>query len=494
MIGVTNHITTDVAAIPLLWVLPLSLYLLSFVVVFARRPPIPHAIAVRALPIVVLPLLMVVAIKAVSPLPLVVGLHLLILLVAALVCHGELARDRPAAARLTEFYLWLALGGALGGSFNALLAPLLFHSVLEYPIAIVLACLVLPPRRPLDPSRRARDLDLVLPVLTGALVLLVFTIFEKHGLPFGGKAVVWILAALTLPLYSFSARPRRFGLAIAAILVVDPSALSTHGRAIHQERTFFGVHRVEFDGSRRHHELVHGTTMHGEQRWAPKDCREALGYYHPHGPAGDVFLAFGRDSARIGIAGLGTGGLLAYARPDQKWTFWEIDPAVRRIASDTSWFCYIAAAPAPPRIVLGDARRSIAADTSHYDLIVLDAYTSDAIPVHLMTREALQLYLARLAPHGVITFHLSNRYFLLEPVVARLAQDARLSSRIRALTSLTEAETKTQEVWPSTWMVVARSADDFGTLAKDPRWLEPAFKPGLRVWTDDYSSLWSVLR
>jgi hypothetical protein len=315
MIGVTTHITTDVAAIPLLWVLPLALYLLSFVLVFARRQLITYARAVRLLPIAVLPLLIVMEVRAANPLALIVGLHLLMLFLAALVCHGELARDRPPAARLTEFYLWLALGGALGGSFNALLAPVLFHSVLEYPIAIVLACLALPPRRPLAPSPRARVLDVVLPVLVGGIVLGVFGIFETTGLPFGTTPMVVMFAVLAFPLFAFSARPLRFALAIAAILITDPASLSAHGRTIHEERTFFGVHRVIVDRTRRYHQLIHGTTLHGQQRWAPKDCREPLGYYHRDGPVGDVLTAFGRDGARVGLAGLGTGGLAAYARP-----------------------------------------------------------------------------------------------------------------------------------------------------------------------------------
>ena len=494
MIGVTTKITTDVAAIPLLWVLPLALYLLSFILVFARRPLLPHVAMVRALPMIVLALVVVIEARAVEPLRLIVALHLALAFVAAMVCHGELAIDRPDPRHLTEFYLWLAVGGALGGVFNALVAPVVFHSVVEYPIAIVLACLAMPPRAPLARDARARILDGVIPVLMGGVVVLFYAVVMYFRLPMSGTGLALLFALLALPLYTFARRPLRFGLALAAVLLADPGALMQRARLLHQERSFFGVHRVMLTPDGAFHELIHGTTLHGSQRVTPLVCDAATGYYHAAGPAGDVFRELpARPGRSVAIAGLGSGALAVYARPGERWTLFEIDPAVARIAGDTRYFCYLSACAAEHAIVLGDARRSIGAATDRFDLMVFDAYTSDAIPVHLLTREALRLYESRLAPGGVMVFHLSNRYFDLVPVIAGLARDAGFECRVRTLEDVSEPADSLRLV-SSTYAVVARSATDLGALATDARWSRREPRAGLRLWTDDYSSLLSVLR
>jgi spermidine synthase len=201
----------------------------------------------------------------------------------------------------------------------------------------------------------------------------------------------------------------------------------------------------------------------------------------------------GAGAHTIGVAGLGSGGLSAYARPGQRWTYFEIDPAVVRIASDTAYFHYLAGAAAPTRIRLGDARLSLLADTTRFDLLALDAYSSDAIPVHLLTREAFRIYLDRLAPHGALVLHLSNRYFDLEPVVARLAEDAGLVCRVRLDPATTDAERALGRVG-SCWAVVTRNAADAAALDADPRWRPPHRRAAVPLWTDDYSSLVTVLR
>jgi hypothetical protein len=307
----------------------------------------------------------------------------------------------------------------------------------------------------------------------GGIVVLIYATMGWFRLPLSGVALALLLAALALPLYAFARRPLRFGLSLAAVLIADPGALAQHARLLHQERSFFGVHRVMLTPDGAFHDLIHGTTLHGSQRVRPLVCNEATGYYHPQGPAGDVFRELP-------------------GRPG-RWTFYEIDPAVERIASDTDYFCYLSACPADHRIVLGDARRSIAAASERYDLMVFDAYTSDAIPVHLLTREALRLYASRLAPGGVIVFHLSNRYFDLVPVIAGLTRDAGLECRVRTIAAVGEAA-DSLKLASSTYAVVARSAADFGALGADVRWARCEERAGVRVWTDDYSSLLSVLR
>jgi hypothetical protein len=496
MMGATTHITTDVAAIPLLWVLPLALYLLSFILVFASKPIIPQAVMARALPMTVLPLIIVIQARALDPLRLIVALHLLVLFVVAMVCHGQLASDRPHPRNLTEFYLWLAVGGALGGIFNALIAPVAFHSVVEYPIAIVLACLVMPPRKALDPSQRARVLDLVVPVLIGGIIVLFFASFQVLHRGMTGIVITLLYSVLAFPLYAIARRPLRFGLAVGAVLLVSPVNLTLGPRMLHQERSFFGVLRVMRAPSGQFHDLIHGTTMHGSQWVEPLRCDEPLGYYIRQGPAGDIFGELPAPPGRsVAVAGLGTGALAAYAQPGEHWTFYEIDPAVQRIASDSRYFCYLSACRAEHRIVLGDARRSIAAAKDRrFDLMVFDAYTSDAIPVHLITRDAVRLYTERLTPHGVLAFHLSNRYFDLVPVVSRIADDAGLACRQRVMSSMTPAMYDSLRAANSIYLVMARDPADFGALAADSNWTAPRRRAGTRIWTDDYSSLLSVLK
>ena len=496
MMGVTSHITTDVAAIPLLWVLPLALYLLSFILVFAKRPILPVPVMGRALPMTVLPLIIVMQSRALDPLRLIVALHLLVLFVAAMVCHGRLAADRPHPRSLTEFYLWLAVGGALGGVFNALIAPVAFHSVIEYPIALVLACLVMPPKRPLTPNPRAQVLDVVIPILVGGFLVAFLAVFKLFHWGLTGVVIALLFSLLAFPLYAFSRRPLRFGLTLAVILLVSPANMVLKPRMMYQERSFFGVLRVMGKGSMEFHDLIHGTTLHGSQRVHPLMCREALGYYHPAGPAGDVFnelpLTPGR---RVAVAGLGTGGLAAYGRTGEHWKFFEIDPLVERIATDPKYFCFLSSCPSETQVVLGDARRSIAAaKDERFDLMVFDAYTSDAIPVHLITREAIHLYEQHLAPHGVMAFHLSNRYFDLVPVVARIADEAGLACRSRELTNVSPTVSDSLRLANSIYLVMARDSTDFGTLGTDPKWHTPRRRTDLRTWTDDYSSLLSVMK
>src|SRR5436309_1782835 len=345
---------------------------------------------------------------------------------------GRRERHRPDATHLTEFYLWLALGGALGGVFNALIAPRVFTAVAEYPIAIALACLLAPSPAPSRPGSRVRVLDLAIPLAIGLLLLGGMGLMEARGIPLTRVIVVGTYAGLAFVIYGFRKRPLRFALALAAILIANPQDLDERRRAVYAERSFFGINRVVKDDTGKILQLLHGTTVHGMERIVPLECREPLGYYVRSGPIGDVFRALGDPAAgrRVAVAGLGAGALAAYANAGERWTYYEIDPAVQHIATDPKLFCYLHECPAEVRVVLGDARLSLAATGERYDLMILDAYSSDAIPVHLLTREALRLYLERLAPHGVLVLHLSNRYFDLVPLVARLAADAGLVCRV----------------------------------------------------------------
>jgi hypothetical protein len=501
MLGVTTYLSTNLSPFPLLWVIPLAIYLLTFIVAFAvrgrfllRLSPFALAAAVVALGVAMAGLLSV-------PMWASITLHLLALGAGALACHAALAADRPAPQHLTEFYLWISIGGALGGAFNALLAPLVFTSVEEYPLALVLACVAMPAlaRRPArrytqGGLRATRWLDLGLPLLLGGLTLGLTGAARRLALP-----APWLGPALSFGLpvalcLAFLPRPLRFGLGVVALLVINAWQMGLWGRALYVERSFFGISRVTVNESSQQHLLMHGDTLHGAQSLDPERRCVAQTYYYITGPIGQVITSWVGDRQQIGVVGLGTGSLASYSRPGQTWTFYEIDPVVARIARDPRLFTYLQDCAPEAKIVMGDARLSLArAATGQYDLLVLDAYSSDAIPVHLLTREALALYLDKLAPGGLLAFHISNRYLDLEPVLAALAHDAGLVGLLQRDLAVTEAESHLGKSG-SVWALLVRDQADLGPLGNDARWQPLTPRPGLQPWTDDYSSIVSVLR
>jgi spermidine synthase len=490
LLGVTNYLSSEVAVVPLLWVVPLAVYLLTFILAFARREILPRAWLRRALPILVAPLVVALAMQATEPIGVLMLLHLAVFFVAALLCHGELAADRPAAAHLTEFYLWLAVGGVLGGTFNALLAPLLFNSFAEYPLVLVVACVVALPRAA-EISRGDWLWPAGLGLATAGAALAI------RATPFHADATVAgvLFGVPALGAFFLSRRPLRFALAAGAILLAANAYEGERGRVLQAERSFFGVHRVLLDPTGAFHVLAHGKTLHGVQNLEPVRQRESLAYYHRTGPAGDVLAHYGRGPARrIGAVGLGAGSLASYAEPGQTWTYFEIDPVVEKLARDERYFTFLRDSPAPPRVVLGDARLTLARQPdAAFDLLVLDAYSSDAIPVHLVTREALALYRRKLAPGGVLAFHISNLHLDLEPVFANLARDARLACLVRDDTAVPD-DLRAQGKAPSIWLVMARRAEDLKELARNPDWQPGRTDARVDVWTDDYSSLLRVFR
>jgi len=484
MLAVTTHITTDIAAVPLLWVLPLALYLLSFIMVFSPRPSILSALMRQAQPFLILEL--VVVLNATRPVLFVVAANLLALFVSALVCHGRLADDRPPSEHLTAFYLWVALGGALGGVFNAVVAPLVFNSVVEYPLAIVAACLLRPPNRDRAATPVGRRLDLVLPLGVGLLFVAVAAAGRTLGYPSGGRSVALVAAVIVCAF--FNGRPVRFGLGVAAVLVAAALPFGSTNDTLYATRSFFGVLRVDRDRGRRLHLLVHGTTVHGAQSTDPAHHLDALTYYWPLGP---VFATPpGRAPAPdVAVIGLGTGSLACYGRPTQHWTFYEIDPGVERLARDPRLFTFLRDCPPRTDVVVGDARRSLSrASGQKFGVIVVDAFNSDAVPVHLLTRQALALYLDRLADGGVIAVNVSNRYLDLARVLGDLAGDAHLSAAVRDQQHVTVAQAEEGKAG-SVWVVMARSRADLAMMADDPAWVPLAPRPGARVWTDDFSNL-----
>ncbi len=493
LLGLTTYLSTDIAAVPLLWTVPLTLYLLSFVLAFAPAEMIPFRLTERAMPLLVAVLALLLASGAGGRfLVLLIPLHLVAFFVCALLLHTALARSRPATRHQTEFYLWMALGGVLGGLFNTFIAPLAFTGIVEYPAAIVMACL-LRPRPEGSAAPRLVRADLGVPALVGVVTLLAA--YTVGALEITPGVFVGVLTLLTLWSFSFSRRPIRFGLAVAALLAASQVSPRGGDTLLSAERTFFGVLRVHAAAANDRRVLMHGSTVHGEQSSRPERRREPLSYYQRPGPIGQVMQALAPrlNGAHIGVVGLGAGSMAAYAAPGQRWTFYEIDPAVARIARDPKAFTYLADCGAACDVILGDARLSLARSPGvNYSLLVLDAFSSDGIPVHLVTTEALDLYLERLTPDGVIAFHISNRHLDLKPILA--AGAAR-----RGLVALVQRHAATQAAaeegrYGSEWLLMARTHAAFGPIASDARWHAPRALRGTRVWTDDYSDVLAVLK
>ena len=496
MLGVTAAITTDIAPIPLLWSLPLSLYLISFILVFApgARADGLHRAMVFALPGVVLLISVLLLLEVRGPLWILVPVHLAGFFVVAVVCHGELARDRPAARRLTEFYLLISLGGALGGVFNAVVAPVLFDSLAEYPVALVLAALCLPRRAPrIPPGPYARWLDLALPIALGTLVALMVSLVELaegDAQQYGRMFAFGMAAGVAV---NFIRRPLRFGLSVGAIVLAVALAAAPDERELHRERSFFGVYRVTSAEGGDLHRLVHGTTTHGAQDFSPGRERTPISYYHRRGPIGQLLAAMPpSETRRAAIIGLGTGSVACYSKPGERWTFYEIDPTVERIARDPRYFTYLRVCPGEFDVVLGDARLRLprAADR-RYGLIMADAFSSDAVPIHLITREALALYRSKLREHGIVAFNVSNSYVALEPVLGNLARDAGMACV--AQEDRRGGEDGVPETDASDWVVMARHARDLRAVAPHRRWQDCRRSPGSAPWTDNYSNLLGAL-
>jgi hypothetical protein len=494
MLGVTHYLSTDLAAVPLLWIVPLAIYLLTFIMAYAGRQLLSIRWASILLPLFVLAIVGTMAASLRRPLPLLVGLHLGALFFAALVCHRRLALARPGASGLTQYYLLIAAGGALGGVFNALIAPVVFNSIVEYPIALILACLMALPLGAwgpaLDRTRLAAILLVILPAGIAGVGLQALDLTSTN--PWVGW--IWVgvplaACALLIP------RPRLLASGLALLMAVTALRPDPWGEVLFVDRTFFGVVRVYHSTNKRWHQMFHGTTRHGVQATEPTLRGVPTMYYHPNSPIGEFIGSRWEDPGfeRCAIVGLGVGTLAAYGRPGQEYTFYEIDPIVAAIASAPDLFTYLSDSQASIRIELGDARLRLAeAPEAYFDLIVLDAFSSDAIPVHLITREALEMYMARTRSRGVVAFHLSNRYLDLLPVVSAAARDLGLTVVTR--TDVPVDDQQTVGISASVWMLVARGEEGIEGLKALDTWYRYEAAPKWKAWTDDYSNVLGAFR
>ena len=487
VIAVTSYVTTDVAAAPFLWVLPLALYLLTFVAVFRDRPWLAHGTVAKAVPFLVAPL----AIGLLGGDPVfwlaMALVNLIAFFLLALLCHGEIYRRRPSPSRLTEFYLLVSIGGVSGGIFAALVAPHVFSRVYEYPILIAAAVLVLPGFRT---EGRRRILAGAGPVLLVAALAVAAKLMFDLRLPAMAELPFQIgLVGLAAAMLLQRERASRF-VALVVLAFVLTALWQPGLNRVETARSFFGVHQV-VETADGHRLLYHGTTLHGAQRIASNVAApEPLTYYYFGGPIAEsieVARAAQGGLDRVAAVGLGTGSLACHRRGNEAWTFYEIDPEVARIARDPRRFTFLSSCAPDASIVLGDARLTLAVSAQRYGLIVLDAFSSDAIPVHLLTREALAGYLSRLEPDGVLVIHISNRHMELGRVVAAVAAAEGLVTYLKqdARPETVPADYKMNAIVA----VLARNPAHLGDLPQRPGW--SAIKPaaGVAAWSDDYSDI-----
>lgn len=480
MLSVTAHLTLDVAAVPLLWVIPLALYLLTFVISFGLSQP--QRLVQGAAPFAaagVFAALILTTLNLHLPALLTAAIYVCGFTAIALVAHGRLAVSRPAPARLTEFYLWVAAGGMLGGLFNSLVAPVIFNNIYEFPLGLLLALPLLVSLRNLRRTPFRIGVFALGPVLLFLGMVIVSLWVPRAALAVVGGAALAASAGLMYYLYRY--RPAAFGIGTLPLLVLPILVLAAQPNLL-TERTFYGVIRVQ--DTAHHRTLLHGITQHGRQPLDPAIAHEPSAYYDRQGPLGDAINLCRAlsDCHDLGVVGLGAGMMAAYGRPGDAITFYEIDPAIPRIAYNPQYFTYITGSPAHIETIIGDGRLSLERTSRRHHLLLLDAFSSDAIPTHLLTRQALELYRARLASHGLLAVHISNRQLDLEPVLKATAQAAGLRALVRF------DQTITTNRLASKWVILTPDAAALDQLARVPGW-RPLGGPAVRPWTDDYSNI-----
>lgn len=500
LVAVTSHISTDIAAAPFLWVVPLALFLLTFVLTFRAGGERLHDALVRVQPYVVAPLVIGLMWGARAYWVVAILLDLAFFFIAAMICHRELYRRRPEVHGLTAFYMWVSVGGVAGGIACGLIAPAVFPDVWEYAILIVVALLCRP--------GALADLR---PWLRGAAVfaaVLVLTLIPHvvFGLtiPIDAKPL-WMAALVGVALVIMLQARHAARLVLLTALVLIVTATYEPGLVMRAtERSFFGVHKVVESEDGRFRMLYHGTTSHGAQRLRDDTGQpvsgppEPLTYYYFGGPLSQAIQAARAGSAdgrlgRVALVGLGTGSLACHARVGERWSYFEIDPVVARIARDPARFRFLADCAPGIDVVLGDARLTLAESAETFDLIVLDAFSSDVVPVHLLTTEALGIYLGRLNPGGVIVMHISNRFMELSGVVAAAAAAHGLVAYVKADTAVTEADYRQRMYASSLVAVVARRDAHLAALDGSSGWTKRSADGTVAPWRDDYANILAAI-
>jgi SAM-dependent methyltransferase len=466
----------------MLWILPLALYLATFIIVFANWDH-KHQRRVQLFSAsLVLPALGFLLLKPAIPAIALLLLYITIFASLTLTFHGKLALEKPAPEHLTLFFLCMSIGGAIGGLFNGLFAPLFFNDFLEFFVALWIAGAALSTSfNAQDPRARA---------MQAATVALVFIIsinltVNKDLAPdfFIATGLMAFLAAVL-----FDRAPRVvWALTLTALLALWINRLDSK-EVVHRERSFFSTHQIRDNSQLKLRYIAHGTTIHGTQSLDPKLKGSALLYYHARGPAGQALRTRSADK-HYAMLGLGAGALAAYCRGGITCDFFEIDPVVVKLARQQ--FTYLSDCGAPCAVEIGDGRLLLAAKPPQtYDIIFLDAYSSDSVPAHLLTREALQIYRDRLKPNGLLLFHLSNRYLDLRPVLATLAHDSNMKAAI--MRYLPNDEDKDLLAGASVWAAMSTEDTAIQPLLS-AGWSPLIMKPGEPLWTDSFSNLIPII-
>ncbi|MEZ6141317.1 MAG: fused MFS/spermidine synthase [Zavarzinella sp.] len=539
--GVTQAITTDIAPVPMLWLLPLILYLLTFIIAFLPNFQIPIRWLDKALCICMIAWVVTYLSGAAEPVTVVVAIHLISFFLAALVCHVRLSNVRPTTDRLTHYYLLMSLGGVLGGAFNAFMAPLLFRHLgfWEYPIFLVAPLLLRASKDKLITWKSIIPVLLFLCLVVGLIYTAQLALFTRwlgnlpadFPLPASMVRTTIVVGFPSVIAYLFVQKPLHYALGLSIIILANLLSPGIQGKVVYLERSTLGQVKITLSPDHKLYQMVHGNTVHGRQRIQTRpeyvaayaqifcvqhplmqaclqhaayrkwdDIGRPLAYYYPTGPAGKVFEQYNsrfHQSRNIGVVGLGTGALVHYARPNEDWTVFELDPVVIKLAQKGTYFRYLQQSRAHHlKMIVGDARiRMAEIPDHHFDLLVLDAFSSDAIPTHLITQEAFALYLQKLRPGGVILLHISNLHFDLAPVVARIAQAQTPPLAMRLNDDLVVSDTAQKEgKFPSRWVILARSEQDFGWLATPMSGFTQYRSRSGKLWTDDRVDLWSAIK
>ena len=492
LLGLTNFISTDIASVPLLWIIPLTLYLLTFILVFSKWADKIHPAMVSLQPIVLLPFIAYSFVDpAALPFWLNLILHLIAFFLAVMVCHGELAKRRPHTKHLTHFYLIMSFAGMLGGMFNTFVAPFIFNAVYEYPIMIVAALFL----RPGFSSQKAL-FQMWFPLLLLCLGLTVYLLSDNlsQSIIYSATNGLILLAGLS---YAFRSQAINLGLLTGVILFFTLGIQNLISNTIYQERSFFGVLSVresvlldENKKPEKYHELFHGTTKHGAQRLASHLQTTPLTYYSRPGPMGQLFKVFDNKNQdwEIGAVGLGAGALACYAKQQQHWTQYEIDPLVIEIAKNPDYFTYLKRCSKNSTFKVGDARLSLANESDQkFDLLIMDAFSSDSVPTHLLTREAIELYFTKLKPNGILAFHITNRHLEIKKVISDHVNHFKLSALIQEFKPKKEIPL----VIATDWVVMAKHAETLEPLRQSQlgNWQKLPLFFDMKPWADDFTNI-----
>lgn len=485
MLGVTTKITTDIASTPMIWVLPLGLYLLTMIMAFSPRKWISDDLVTVAHPICALAALVSTLQGQASQSLIFMGIHLAAFTAISLSVHYRLAALRPHPSRLTEYFLMLSFGGALGGTVTAFIAPVTLTWYWEYPLALIASLLLLP--------SIGRNLTWPIKALALALVGLGAWSALAVYLPEGGDTIKTVMMfAIGITMVALTVAPRLLAVALTATVLTTEISFRLDDQTLVQERNFFGILAVRDQSEPKagtdqlFRVMTHGSTIHGlqllgelEATTGANETPSLIGYFHPDGPYGDVFRSVKADE--VAVMGLGTGALACYQAPGRDFVFYEIDPAVEPLARD--YFTFMDQCGNPP-VKLGDGRLRLMQDDGPFDLIILDAFSSDAIPVHLMTLEAIEGYQQRLADGGTIAFHISNRFVNLVPTLSAAAEAVGMTG----LHIFYEPPPELPLAFAVRFFVMTNNPSVIENF-EGAGWTQASNETDTRVWTDQYSNL-----